>query len=44
MTPRAPNKSVYAAATTKGGDRSGRIPMSRKKGFQRMFEYTIAYA
>ena len=30
--------------TTNGGESSGRIPTTRKNGFQRMSVYTIAYA
>ena len=31
--PRGPNSRMYTAATTNGGDSSGRMPMTRKNGF-----------
>jgi len=42
--PRGPNSRMYTAATTNGGESSGRMPTMRKNGFQRIGVYTIAYA
>ncbi len=37
MRPRGPNRITYAAATTNGGESSGRMPIKRKNGFHGMF-------